>query len=186
MDKECEKKENCSVVKWLVLLLLLISFLLGIMICIMLSPREKRGENIIDTTETHGGVGLIIDQNSEIYQTSESDGTEEQGVAISGRASITIPAGEREVTVDFYNPEENAQLYYLTFELRLYDDSKEGYEILYTSNLVEPGTHINRITLSRELEAGIYQAVIHVQPYRMNEEKTPTNNADMKTELIVK
>ena len=29
------------------------------------------------------------------------------------------------------------------------------------------------------------EAVIHVQPYRMDEAKTPTNNADMKTELIV-
>ena len=109
-----------------------------------------------------------------------------QGVAIPGWSTITIPANSTEVTVDFMNPIENKDLYYLTFELRLKDNSKEGYEVLYKSGLVEPGLHIQKINLSKGLPTGEYDAVVHVQPYRMNEEKTPTNNADMKTKLIVK
>ena len=102
---------------------------------------------------------------------------------IAGRGSLTFPAGKREVPVDFYNPEDNAETYYLTFELRLLVG--EEYETLYTSGLVEPGKHLYRITLSRELEPGDYEAVIHVQPYRMDEERKPTNNADMRIRLYV-
>lgn len=105
---------------------------------------------------------------------------------IIGREALTISADTKEAAVDFVNPEENAQLYYLTFELRLYNDNGQDYEVLYTSGLVEPGKRIGSVTLSRELEKGVYNAVVHVQPYRMNEERTPTNNADMKMKLIVR
>lgn len=103
------------------------------------------------------------------------------GIAIPGWGSISIPADETEVAVDFPNPEANAGRYYLTFQLRL----KETGEVLYTSGLVEPGLHIQKITLSRPLEAGTYAAVVHVQPYRMDENQTPTNNANMETTLNV-
>ena len=107
------------------------------------------------------------------------------GVAIPGWVSFTIPANTTEdIVVDFYNPVENTDKYYLTFELRLPDNSEQGYEVLYTSGLVEPTLHIQKITLNRGLEAGEYDAIIHVQPYHMDS-KAPTNNADMETKLIV-
>lgn len=160
----------------------------GIMISAKLSISGKVNENILkngDSGENQRGVGLTIDSNAQDKKTAENK-DEEQGVSISGRDSITIPANKKEITVDFYNPEENTGLYYLTFELRLYNNSVQGYEVLYTSELVEPGRHINHITISHGLKNGVYDAVIHVQPYRMNEEKALTNNADMKTKLIVK
>lgn len=133
-----------------------------------------------------GGVGLQVDPNAGQYVAPKEETTQpSQGVAIPGWGSITIPSDETQITVDFFNPKANEGLYYLTFELRLPDDSQQGYEVLYTSGLVEPGLHIQKITLNRPLEAGTYEAVIHVQPYRMDEEKTPTNNADMNTLLIV-
>lgn len=60
-----------------------------------------------------------------------------------------------------------------------------GYEVLYKSGLVEAGNHIQKITLSRGLAEGTYDAIIFVQPYRMDG-ITPTNNAETKTQLIVK
>ncbi|MDE5860923.1 MAG: hypothetical protein K2J36_08390 [Ruminococcus sp.] len=57
--------------------------------------------------------------------------------------------------------------------------------MLYTSGLVDTGLHIQTINIARGLEAGTYDAVIHVQPYRMNGAQTPTNNADMRTQFIV-
>lgn len=140
------------------------------------TPRAPSGE------QTPAGVRLEIDPTAGEYvapEPVESSGGE--GIAIPGWGSITIPAGATEVTVDFPNPEANAGKYYLSFELRL----KDSGEVLYTSGLVEPGLHIQRITLSRALEAGTYAAVIHVQPYKMDEAQTATNNADMETELIV-
>ena len=135
------------------------------------------------------GIGLTIDPDAGDYVPVTGDTAEAaQGVSIPGWASLTLPANtvNAKYCVDFYNPEANAGRYYLTFELRLPDDSPEGYEVLYTSKLVEPGKHIQSIQLERKLQAGKYRAVVHVQPYKMDGSMTPTNNADMETELIVK
>lgn len=112
--------------------------------------------------------------------------TASQGISIPGWNTLNIPEHQKEVAVDFYNPEANKDKYHLTFELRLPDDSEQGYEVIYKSGLIDPGLHIQNITLSHELDAGTYDATIHVQPYRMDESKTITNNADIQTQLIVK
>ena len=130
------------------------------------------------------GGGLVIDKNAGDYVSPVIDSKVEPNVAIPGWGRITIPSGTTEITsVDFYNPEENEGLYYLTFELRLSTDDG-GYISLYQSDAVPPGKHIQSITLSRPLDAGTYDAVIHVQPYRVSDE-TPTNNANLKTTLVV-
>ncbi len=184
--KTGDNKEKNNTEKYIVILLGFILFVLCVITAIMLIPKEccctvstsvQNKRNSVD-----GGVGMLIDSNAEDSVKDQSiDG--EQGVAISGFSTITVPQGEKNVTVNFYNPDKNADMYYQTFELRLIDDS--GYETLYTSGLVEPGKRIEHITLSRGLESGVYQAVVHVQPYCMDEDRTPTNNADIKTELIV-
>ena len=133
-----------------------------------------------------GGSELVVDPNAGEYVEPEKEGPT-KGVAIPGWGTITIPANKAEgIVVDFYNPASNEGLYYLTFELRLPNDSPEGYEVLYKSGLVEPDKHIQKINLNHGLAEGTYDAIIHVQPYRMDENKTPTNNADMKTTIVVK
>lgn len=128
-----------------------------------------------------------IDPNASEYVEPQSEENEANGIAVPGWNSLDIPKNETEVTtVDFYNPEENEGQYQLTFELRLPNESAQGYEVLYKSGLVDPGLHIQHITLAHELEEGTYDATLHVQPYRMDETKTATNNADMQTKLIVK
>ncbi len=174
---------------FLLLILLLFLLLFLIMIGILLVQRARYGRDRIEipgpSGGMSGGVDLVLDPDAEEDPRHENNDNAERGVVIAGRESVTVSADKREAAVDFFNPDENAQLYYLTFELRLYGGDGQGYEVLYTSGLVEPGKHIRRITLSRSLEKGVYEAVIHVQPYRMNEEKTPTNNADMRIRLIV-
>lgn len=164
----------------IILLILLIIFLVaaGIFIYSRLAKSEVQ--------PAQGGVGLYFDPNAKDYTQPTTAVTTKRGVKIPGWPSITVPKEQTEIGVDFYNPEENKGLYYLTFELRLPDDSKQGYEVLYKSGLVEPGKHIQSITLSHGLDKGEYDANIHVQPYRMDENKTPTNNADLKTKLVVK
>ena len=168
----------------------LIFLLCGILIIILLllgqSCRRNGAGTLSDSRNANGGVELLIDPDAKDSLPYVNDHALEQGVVIAGQESMIFPADKTEAAVDFFNPEENAQMYYLTFELRLYNESGQDYEVLYTSGLVAPGKHIYSITLSRELEKGVYEAVVHVQPYRMNEEKTPTNNADMKIRLIVK
>ena len=125
--------------------------------------------------------GLIIDSSAGDYVAPTQQTPSTPGPSIPGWGSITIPANQQTVSVDFFNPEKNEGLYYLTFKLIL----SETGEVLYESNAVPPGKHIQTITLSRALPAGNYAAVVHVQPYRMSDE-TPTNNADVKITLVVK
>ena len=129
--------------------------------------------------EKPSGGGLIIDSGAGDYIETPKPSTV-QSVVIPSWGAITIPANTQTVSVHFYNPEKNEGLYYLTFRLLLEDTG----EVLYESNAVPPGKHIQQITLNRGLSAGVYDAVIHVQPYRMSDE-TPTNNANMRTTLIV-
>ncbi len=130
--------------------------------------------------------GVVFDPSQGDKVDPDDTTPQRPNIAIPGWATLTIPPNTKEVTVDFYNPEANAGYYHMTFELRLVDASKpEGYEVLYTSGLVEAGKHIQKITLSRGLPVGTYQGYIHVQPY-FADSLEPTNNANTMIEIIVK
>lgn len=130
---------------------------------------------------------LEIDPNAGELLTPTPAPTE-PGVAIPGWGSITLPAGVTEAATTLKNPEANEGWYYLTFEMRLStvdeETGEESYEVLFTTGLIPPGQYCNQVTLTRALEAGEYNVILHVQPYRMSD-KTPTNNADTETLLIV-
>ena len=145
-------------------------------------------EAIPAATETPAPtVELQIDPNAGELVTPTPAPTE-PGVAIPGWGSITLPAGVTEAATTLKNPEANEGWYYLTFEMRLptvdEETGEESYEVLFTTGLIPPGQYCNQVTLTRALEAGEYNVILHVQPYRMSD-KTPTNNADTETLLIV-
>lgn len=172
-----------KMVKTIILIILACVLIFGGML-VGINWEKWFGDKPPDTSGEPASTGgrLNVDPNAGDYVPQETQKTEPgTGVAIPGWGYITIPAGEKNVTVDFPNPEANAGKYYLTFELRL----KNTGEVLYTSGLVPPGKHIQQITLSHALTEGTYKAVIHVQPYKMDEAQTPTNNADMETDLVV-
>lgn len=130
---------------------------------------------------------LEIDPNAGELLTPTPAPTE-PGVAIPGWGSITLPAGVTEAATTLRNPEANEGWYYLTFEMRLptvdEETGAESYEVLFTTGLIPPGQYCNKVTLTRALEPGEYNVILHVQPYRISD-KTPTNNADTETVLIV-
>ena len=96
-------------------------------------------------------------------------------------AQLAAAAGVTEAATTLKNPEANEGWYYLTFEMRLptvdEETGEESYEVLFTTGLIPPGQYCNQVTLTRALEPGEYNVILHVQPYRMSD-KTPTNNAD--------
>ena len=179
---ESTKQKNKNNISGL-LIILIIFIILFLIIAIIIFCRTisvyKYEKNI------QSGVNMTIDPCAEYEHTPVKGIVEEQGVAIWGKAVIKISAGVKEAAVDFYNPQENAGAYCMTFELKICSGSETDYETIYTSGLVEPGKHIYNITLSRALEKGNYNAIIHVQPYRIGGNHSPTNNADIRTELIV-
>ena len=129
---------------------------------------------------------LVIDLAAEPIPESHLDEeTIPKMVAIPGWNSISIPDGYSEVYMDFYNPDANTDMYNLTFEWRLLNDSEQGYEVIYQSGIIKPGEHTEKIELSRSFEIGEYETVIFVQPYKISD-NSPTNNANMNTKLIVR
>ena len=172
----------------LIVLLALLAVTVGLFVWQNQSANRGAPEATLSpTVEPSPTVELQIDPNAGELVTPTPAPTE-PGVAIPGWGTITLPAGVTEAATTLKNPEANADWYYLTFEMRLptvdEETGEESYEVLFTTGLIPPGQYCNQVTLTRPLEAGEYNVILHVQPYRMSD-KTPTNNADTETLLIV-
>lgn len=165
-EEEIRKgKKRRKILIIIIMILLLIILLMGCFIC-----------NYFDFFKHHKDPSkdLEIDPNQGDYQeqdeNNEGDVNLDEMIAIPGIGTINVSQNETVVNgVDFYNPEHNIDKCYLSFELRLPNDSKDGYEVLYTSKLVEPSKHIQKITLNRTLPVGKYQAELLVQPYSLSD-----------------
>lgn len=101
-----------------------------------------------------------------------------KNVSVAGFKSLRITANTTEVSVDFYNPEDNKGEYLMTFEMLLPTTSGE-YESVYTSGLVDAGQHLRNISLSRPVPMGVYEkCMLRVQPY-FAKSGDPTNVAEI-------
>ena len=172
----------------LIVLLALLAVTVGLFVWQNQSANRGAPEATLSpTVEPSPTVELQIDPNAGELVTPTPAPTE-PGVAIPGWGSITLPAGVTVAATTLKNPEANEGWYYLTFEMRLptvdEETGEESYEVLFTTGLIPPGQYCNQVTLTRALEPGEYNVILHVQPYRMSD-KTPTNNADTETLLIV-
>ena len=127
--------------------------------------------------------GLYVDPNQSTAAENNSNygqinSSVEKDVVIPGWTKITVPAGVTEITtVDFYNPDSNSGYYNMTFELIVNGES------ICTTGLIEPGMHISKMTFSKAFSAGEYDAVLKIQPYRLD--NTPTNNAEIQLKMLV-
>ncbi len=160
-------KKNKVVITLIILANIII--VIGIVLIANYSPTEK---------EVKKKVSQQIDENADDFFEKKED---TPNITLPGWGTIYISADTTNITegIDFYNPEANKNYYYLTFELKI------GNESLYKSGLVPPGKHIQKITLSRPLKAGEYEASVFMQPYKYDK-TTPTNNGVVKVKLIVK
>lgn len=69
--------------------------------------------------------------------------------------------------------------FYLQFNIIL----KDTEEVIYSSGLVEYNSYINNITLIKEIEEGEYEALVFIQPYDLEGNKT--NSALLEIKLKV-
>ena len=109
-----------------------------------------------------------LDPDASTQEAEESDPPE--GIRIPGYPSITIPADTKDVTVNLMNPEGNPC--YFTDET------------IYQSKMVEPGKAITQITLSKELSAGEYPAILKISTAALDDGRA-MNGANVETVLNV-
>ena len=132
--------------------------------------------------DNSAGMGLTVDPYSGSFVQPEKTAAEEEstgGIAIPGWGSIRIQAAEKMVDVNLENPIDNEGKYYLSFSVYLKGEDKA----LAETGLIQPGESALKLSLSKALEPGEYEAVVLVQPYRMAD-GSATNNAEIETILI--
>lgn len=127
----------------------------------------------VTTVKSYDANCFEITQNAEGAYTIAGIG------GFEGTKDITVETDQGEEVV--LTAECQSQCYYMTFGLYLTD----GDELLYQSNLVAPGKYIQKMEMSRSLDAGTYDAYVVCQPYQADKE-TKTNQGVVKITLTVK
>lgn len=130
--------------------------------------------------------GTAYENESAFNPEFEDDQTRESneagaigGIEIPGYSQIIVPAGETNVSVNFYNPENNSVYFEISLALA------ETEEEIYKSKLLSPGQNLYEIELERGMDAGEYDMVITYNTYSMDEEYTPRNGATVNCVLVV-
>ena len=138
-----------------------------------------------DETRQHPALDT---SQGEYEEESQEPVDPSKNITLPGWVTLTIAADTTNIKkgIDFYNPDANEGYYYLTFELLVDIEGDGNYVSIYQSGLVEAGKHIQKITLSRSLSAGTYNARVFIQPYKIDDLDVPLNNGNVDIELIVK
>ena len=102
-------------------------------------------------------------------------------ISIPGYESLEFKAGKKKQSVNFYNPEENTCYFRISLVLK----ADEAEEVLWTSELIEPGEEVKSIKLDKELESGEYPAILKYECFSFKDE-TPLNGSNVELVLSVK
>ena len=100
-----------------------------------------------------------------------------ENIAIPGYESLSFKAGSLSQNVNLKNPQTNDCYFVLSLII--------NSETLWTSDYIEPGYAVKNLTLSRALDKGEYDAVLHYDCFTLND-KTPLNGAEINLKLNVK
>ena len=102
-------------------------------------------------------------------------------ISIPGYESLDFKAGKKKQSVNFYNPEENTCYFRISLVLK----ADEAEEVLWTSELIEPGEEVKSIKLDKELESGEYPAILKYECFSLKDE-TPLNGSNVELILEVR
>ena len=135
----------------------------GIFLFLGDSPAEA---DIIDGNLPMANFPFETDQTPTASQTLIYD------IMIHGIENIQIPAGTADIAINLENPASNPS--YFLFELRIIETS----ELLYRSEEVKPGESVQQVTMFREMEKGVYKAVLMIYNYSL-EGKEPMGSVSV-------
>ena len=105
----------------------------------------------------------------------KNDGT----ISIPGFESLELKADAKKQSIALSNPAENNCYFIISLYL-------EDGTLLWRSELIEPGENSKPLELEQPLEKGTYKARITYECFRMDEELSQLNGAELKLTLRVK
>lgn len=126
------------------------------------------------------GSGLLLNpgRDMEPHQTLAPQQDIDDSISIPGFEDMKIPAGKTSVSTYLYNPEDNKC--YFEISILLTDTNEE----IYKSKLVSPGQKLYQIELTKALEKGQYDAILHYSTFSL-ENQADLNGANVPFKLIV-
>lgn len=107
-----------------------------------------------------------------------SDIEESPNIAVPGYEKLDFKAGQTKQTVKLYNPKENTCYFKMSLVL-------DG-EVIWTSDLLEPGMAFEEIELDRPLDAGEYKGVLLKYDCFSLKDQHQFNGAEIKVDIEVK
>ena len=146
---------------WLIILLIIIAAVVALTVCFVLNNAEKNNPN-----EAAVSAGTEIEKNEDI-------------ISIPGYEGLTLKADTCIQELALNNPPQNTCYFVITLYL------EDGTE-LWKSEMIEAGGVSKAMILNKELPAGNYPALLKYECFRMDDNKTPLNGAEMKLTLRVK
>ncbi len=112
---------------------------------------------------------------------SNKKNTESEDIlSIYGIKEIKIDEGSAEAELNYINPEQNADKFYIRISITL----KDSQECIYMSDLLPAGSGVDVVKLSRSFDKGVYPAVFHIQGYKTND-LSSAKGADFDIDIIV-
>ncbi len=157
--------------KWYIIIGALI--IIALIIAIILLLRSCNG-GIPPNTPTESKQSTT--SNKELDFTPAEDKDTDRRIQIPAVTGLHMRAGQLQQTVDFFNPKDNNC--YFVISLYLSDDT-----LIYKSDMIAPGEHINDITLLQELQRGIYRNCRMVYNCYSLDSKQQLNGSDVILEI---
>lgn len=105
-----------------------------------------------------------------------ADDSTDERITIPGISGLYLKCGQLNQTVDFYNPDKNNCLFQIA--LYLSDDT-----LLFESDYIKPGEHLNDIAISEPLKQGVYQNCTLLYKCFSIDGKTQYNGSQFKVEI---
>ena len=102
--------------------------------------------------------------------------SDSDSIDIPGYESLSFKAGSLSQNVNLKNPQTNDCYFVMSLII--------NSETLWTSDYIEPGEAVKKLTLTRAPEKGEYDAVLHYDCFTLSD-KTPLNGAEIQLTIKV-
>lgn len=157
------KNKRLQIILYIAAAIILIILIISLRHCNRFTPPPSDTDSTTESTS---------DKELDFLPAGDNNGR----IQIPTVTGLNMRAGQLEQTVDFYNPKENSCYFVIT--ICLSDDT-----VIYKSELLAPSKHITSITLSQELQRGLYRNCRMIYNCYALDGKTQLNGSNVVLEI---